>query len=76
MYISSEKFEGAYPHDDDKDKVYGPCIICKKEIINAGLTAVYMREENVDEKCFTVEQIMEMLAEEEKEWKNKYAKDC
>ena len=76
MYISSEKFEDTYPDDDDKTKTYGPCIICKKEIINAGLKAVYMREENVGEKCFTVEQITDMLIKEEGGWKKRYAKDC
>jgi dCMP deaminase len=73
MYISSEKIEGAYSNGDDNDKIYGPCIICKKEIINAGLTAVHMREEGIGEKSYTLEQIKELLKEEEEEWKKKYA---
>jgi dCMP deaminase len=73
MYISSEKMKGAYSHDYEEDKIYGPCIICKKEIINAGLTAVYMREEGIGEKSYTLEQIKELLAEEEAEWKKRYA---
>jgi deoxycytidylate deaminase len=73
MYISSEKIEGAYSNGDDNDKIYGPCIICKKEIINAGLTAVRMREEGIGEKSYTLEQIKELLKEEEEEWKKKYA---
>jgi dCMP deaminase len=72
MYISSEKLEGAYGNGDEKDKIYGPCIICKKEIINAGLAAVHMREEGVGEKTYTLEQIKEMLAQEEKKWREKY----
>ena len=72
MYISSEKLKGAYGNGDEKDRIYGPCIICKKEIINAGLTAVYMREEGVGERKYTLAQIEEMLAEEEKKWREKY----
>jgi dCMP deaminase len=72
MYISSEKVKDAYSNGDGKDKIYGPCIICKKEIINAGLTAVYMREEGVGEKNYTLEQIKELLAQEEEEWRKKY----
>jgi len=72
MYISSEKFKDAYNNEDEGDKIYGPCIICKKEIINAGLTAVYMREEGVGEKSYTLKQIKELLAQEEEEWRKKY----
>jgi dCMP deaminase len=72
MYISSEKLKGAYSNEDEEEKIYGPCIICKKEIINAGLTAVYMREEGVGKKSYTLEQIKELLAQEEEEWRKKY----
>lgn len=72
MYISSEKLEGAYDDGDEKDRIYGPCIICKKEIINAGLTAVHMREEGVGEKTYTLEQVKEMLVQEEEKWREKY----
>ena len=72
MYTSSEKIKDAYSNGDEKDKIYGPCIICKKEIINAGLTAVHMREEGVGEKSYTLEQIKELLAQEEEEWRKKY----
>jgi len=71
MYISSEKMKGAYGNDDEKDKIYGPCIICKKEIINAGLTAVYMREEGVGERKYTLPQIRYMLIQEEAKWREK-----
>ena len=72
MYISSEKMKDAYSNEDEKDKIYGPCIICKKEIINAGLTAVHMREEGVGEENYTVEQIKELLTQEEEKWRKKY----
>ena len=72
MYISSERMNYGYSNGNEKDKIYGPCIICKKEIINAGLTAVHMREEGVGEKSYTLEQIKELLAQEEEEWRKKY----
>lgn len=71
MYISSEKLKGAYINEDEEEKIYGPCIICKKEIINAGLTAVHMREEGAGEKSYTIGQIKELLAQEEEEWRKK-----
>jgi dCMP deaminase len=73
MYISSEKMKDAYGKGDEKDKVYGPCIICKKMIINAGLEAVYMREEEIGEESYTLAQIKELLAQEEEEWRKKYS---
>ena len=72
MYISSEKIKDAYRNGDEKDKIYGPCIICNKAIINAGLTVVYMREEGVGEKSYTLGQIKELLAQEEEGWRKKY----
>lgn len=71
MYISSEKMKDGYSNGNQKDKIYGPCIICKKEIINAGLTVVYMREEGVGEKSYTLGQIKELLAQEEEKWRKK-----
>lgn len=73
MYISSEKMKGGYGNGNEQDRVYGPCIICKKEIINAGLTAVYMREEGgVGERTYSLRQIQEALAQEEEKWREKY----
>ncbi len=74
MYISSEKLEDAYSNEEEERKIYGPCIICKKEIINAGLTAVHMKEEGVGEKSYTQEQIKELLVQEEEKWRRKYGK--
>jgi len=72
MYISSEKMEGAYGNGLGKPKIYGPCIICKKEIINAGLKKVHMKEEGIGKKCYTMKKIKEMLIQEEEEWRKKY----
>lgn len=72
MYISSEKMKGAYGDEGDKDKIYAPCIICKKMIINAGLAAVYMREEGLGQATYTLAQIKDLLTQEEEEWKRKY----
>jgi dCMP deaminase len=72
MYISSKKMKGAYGNENGKDKVYAPCIICKKEIINAGLTEVYMREEGVGESSYTLKEIRELLAQEEEQWRKRF----
>jgi dCMP deaminase len=67
MYISSEKLEEAYRKEDlESPKIYGPCMICKKEIINAGLKAVHMREEGIGVKSYTIEELQTMLDDEEK----------
>jgi len=72
MYISSEKIKGAYAEDDEKGKIYGPCIICKKEIINAGLKKVHMKEEGVGEQSYSIDKIKEMLSQNEADWEEKY----
>jgi dCMP deaminase len=73
MYISSEKMKGGYGNGNGQDKVYGPCIICKKEIINVGLRAVHMREEGgVGKRTYSLAQIKEALAEEEEKWRKKH----
>jgi len=72
MYIYSERIKGAYNTKRKRsDRIYGPCIICKKEIINSGLTEVHMREEGVGDKTYTIEDIKKMLVEEEEEWRKK-----
>ena len=52
MYISSERINIGY-HRKDQRKIYGPFIICKKEIINVGIRAVHMREEGIGTQSFT-----------------------
>jgi len=66
MYISSERIMAAYPGRSRKRiRIYGPCIICKKEIINAGIKKVHMREEGIGEKTYTIKRIKRMLDDEE-----------
>lgn len=75
MYISSIKLKGAYGTEDEIEKMYAPCIICKKEIINAGLTTVYMREEGVGERRYCIEKIKELLKEEEEHWRKMFPRE-
>lgn len=73
MFISSERLKIGY--DDKlskKKKVYGPCLICKKEIINVGLKTVYMREEGIGTQTYTIEEIKENLINEEQGDKEKF----
>jgi dCMP deaminase len=72
LYISSEKFKDAYDNGKESKKIYGPCIICKKEIINAGLTKVHMREEGIGKRSYSLQQIKKLLAQEEEERRRKY----
>lgn len=68
MYISSERIAGAYDASRGENaRIYGPCMICKKQIINAGLTRVHMREKGVGVKSYRVEELRELLAQEEEE---------
>lgn len=68
MYISSERIREAYDAGrGEHDKIYGPCMICKKQIINAGLTRVHMREKGVGVKSYSAEELKELLAQEEEE---------
>ncbi len=72
MYISSERVKDAYPgRNRGRRRIYGPCIICKKEIINAGIKRVHMREEGVGERTYTIEKIRKMLGSEEEKWRTK-----
>jgi len=75
MYISSIKLEGGYGTEDEIEKIYAPCIICKKEIINAGLTTVYMREEGMGERRYCIERIKELLKEEEEHWRKIFPRE-
>ena len=66
LYIHSERIEGQYSRErGETSKIYGPCIICAKMIINAGLAAVHMREEGVGTRTYTPEDIKRVLLEEE-----------
>jgi len=66
LYIHSERIEGQYSKErGETSKIYGPCIICAKMIINSGLAAVHMKEEGVGTKTYTLEDLKAMLLEEE-----------
>ena len=72
MYISSERISGTYEDDEKRSKkIYGPCIICKKEIINVGLVKVHMREEGVGKRTYKIKDIIKMLDKEEEKWRHK-----
>jgi dCMP deaminase len=71
MYISSEKVKDAYSNGENSNEIYGPCIICRKEIINAGLKRVYMREEGVGEKEYSPEDLKQFLIQEETDWRER-----
>lgn len=72
LYISSQKMNGY--SQSEKRNIYGPCIICKKEIINAGLTKVHMREIGVGSETYDIETIKKLLKEEENEYRKKLDK--
>lgn len=73
MYISSQKLKSGYgKNQDEASRIYGPCLICKKEIINAGIREVRMREEGVGDKTFTLEDLKKLLREEEEKLRRDY----
>jgi len=75
MYISSEKINAGYDKiRGEKPKIYGPCTICKKEIINAGLIKVHMREEGIGTNTYDIDQLKEMLSQEEEKLRRKHSK--
>ena len=66
MYISSERSKGQYNEKSGETrKIYGPCIICAKMIVNAGLEAVHMKEEGVGTKTYKLEDLKRVLRDEE-----------
>jgi len=75
MYISSERNKDLYRNENEKDKIYAPCIICKKEIINVGLTEVHMREEGVGDRSYCIRKIKELLEQEEVERREDYLRE-
>ena len=75
MYLSSERIKGQYNEKSGETrKMYGPCMICTKMIINAGLVAVHMKEEGVGVKTYTVDDLKQTLREQEKSLKNSFKK--
>ncbi len=66
MYLSSERHQEAYDSSrGEQARMYGPCMICKKLIINAGITRVHMREKGVGVTTYELTELQEQLAQEE-----------
>jgi dCMP deaminase len=66
MYLSSERIKGQYNEKTgETSKMYGPCMICTKMIINAGLAVVHMKEEGVGIKSYPLEDLKQTLREQE-----------
>jgi dCMP deaminase len=76
MYISSELIGSGYSKGTSKmSQTSRPCALCMKEIINAGLTKVHMRDEQSGAvKSYTVEQLKNMLDDELKRLGGKRSK--
>jgi len=70
MYLHSERVKGQYnERGGETRKMYGPCMICTKMIINAGLVAVHMKEEGVGVETYTVDDLKQMLRDQEESLK-------
>ena len=76
MYISSELIGSAYAESPKKmSQTNRPCALCMKEILNAGIKKVYMRDELTDEiKTYTIPQLTKMLDTELRRLGGKSAK--
>jgi dCMP deaminase len=66
MYISSELIGSGYTEGSSKKAhTLRPCALCMKEIINAGLTKVHMRDEQSGEvMSYGMDELIQMLDEE------------
>jgi dCMP deaminase len=76
MYISSELIGSAYAESPKKmSQTNRPCALCMKEIINAGIKKVYMRDELTGKvKAYTIPQLTKMLDTELRRLGGKSAK--
>jgi deoxycytidylate deaminase len=75
MYLFSERIKGQYNEKSGETrKMYGPCMICAKMIINSGLVAVHMKEEGVGTKTYTVDGLKQVLREQEELLKRSFKK--
>lgn len=66
MYISSELIGEKYKEDlSQMEHTIRPCALCMKEIINAGITRVHMRDElSGAVKSYDIGQLKDMLDDE------------
>ena len=66
IYIYSKRIEEQYANRKrDLQGSYGPCLICKKNIINAGISRIIVKEEGFDIKELTKEDLINQLKEQE-----------
>ncbi|MFC1943900.1 cytidine/deoxycytidylate deaminase family protein [Chloroflexota bacterium] len=73
MYISSEKIKDRYSEKSaGGGEIYGPCLLCIKQIINAGIHAVHMRDECVGSRSYTMDDLKRILYEEEERAKESF----
>jgi len=73
MYIYSEKQPKFYDKKAQKPDPYGPCVICKREIINAGIETVVMREGTSAPQTLSLDKVKEFLLQEEDQRRREYA---
>jgi dCMP deaminase len=75
MYISSERVKGQYDEKSgEMSKIYGPCMICNKMILNAGIEAVHMQEEGVGVMSYRLEDLKRMLSDEEEALRKEFGR--
>ncbi|HEY49873.1 MAG TPA: dCMP deaminase family protein [Dehalococcoidia bacterium] len=75
MYISSERVKGQYNRKKgETSRIYGPCMICAKMIVNAGIEAVHMQEEGVGTRTYTLEDLKQILREDEERLRKAFGK--
>ena len=75
MYISSERVKGQYNRKKgETSRIYGPCMICAKMIVNAGLEAVHMQEEGVGTRTYTLDDLKQILREDEERLRKAFGK--
>ncbi len=75
MYIFSERVKGQYNRKaGETSRIYGPCMICAKMIMNAGIVAVHMQEEGVGTRSYTLPELRQMLREDEERLRKAFGK--
>ena len=75
MYISSERVKGQYNKKlGEMSRLYGPCMICAKMIVNSGIEAVHMQEEGVGTRSYTLPEIRQILREDEERLRKTFSK--
>jgi len=74
MYIYSRKRDEMYEKTtDEADSQFGPCILCKRFIINAGIKQVVMKEEGREVSRYNEDDVRAELRREEDQARSKYS---